>query len=256
MCVRVQADTKQIRVMVCDNGKTIEYELSRKNVKNINLRIDAAGTVKVSAAECVPLKFIESFMIERQDFIFAALEKMQMRREQELANQEKRSSRSYTDGEQFRILGKTLELKVIKSEAEGIVSGDRYLTMYVKKPENIRHKELLFDGWLNAYRAELYEKICRQVYEQFFLLGVTQFPVIKIRRMRSRWGSCHPYKKIITLNSRLIETPVCCIEYVVTHEFSHFIYQDHSKRFHALMTRLMPDWKERKHLLDSIYEWN
>lgn len=256
MCVSVQADTKQIRTVNCGNARTIEYELTRKNVKNINLRIDVTGRVKVSAAEHVPLKFIENFMVERQDFIFAALEKMQVRREQELVNQEKRGNRAYTDGEQFRLLGRTLELKVIKSEAEGIVSGDRYLTMYVKKPENTRHKELLFDGWLNTYRTELYEKICRQVYELFQPLGVAEYPVIKIRMMTSRWGSCHPYKKIVTLNSRLIETPQCCIEYVVTHEFSHFIYPDHSKRFHALMTRLMPDWRERKKLLNSICEWN
>lgn len=242
--------------MVCDNGKTIEYELSRKNVKNINLRIDAAGTVKVSAAERVPLKLIESFMIERQDFIFAALEKMSVHREWELENKAKHENRKYETGECLNILGSRLELKVIKSEAEDIVLGGRYISMYVKKPQNTRHKELLFERWLNDYRTKLYDKICRQVFELFQPLGVTQFPVIKIRTMTSRWGSCHPYKKIVTLNSRLIETPICCIEYVAVHEFSHFIYPDHSKNFHALMTRLMPDWKERKRLLNSIHEWN
>ena len=58
------------------------------------------------------------------------------------------------------------------------------------------------------------------------------------------------------MNSRLIETPVCCIEYVVMHEFCHFIHPDHSRAFHALMTGMMPDWKQRKQLLNSISEWN
>lgn len=252
----LQTYTKQTRTVDCGNGKIIEYELSRKNVKNINLRIDAEGRIKVSAAERVPLKLIESFITERQEFIFDALERMAVHRRQELENQKKRDNRKYADGECFWILGSRLELKLTKSEAEGIVLGERYISMYVKNPENTRHKELLFERWLSAYRTELYEKICRQVYELFQPLGVAEYPVIKIRTMTSRWGSCHPYKKIVTLNSRLIETPQCCIEYVIMHEFSHFIYPDHSKHFHALMTRLMPDWRERKKLLNSIYEWN
>jgi predicted metal-dependent hydrolase len=38
---------------------------------------------------------------------------------------------------------------------------------------------------------------------------------------------------------------------VVMHEFTHFIQPDHSTAFHALMTTLMPDWKERKKRLNS-----
>ena len=39
--------------------------------------------------------------------------------------------------------------------------------------------------------------------------------------------------------------------YVVMHEYCHFLQPDHSPAFHGLMTRLMPDWKERKKLLDE-----
>ena len=45
--------------------------------------------------------------------------------------------------------------------------------------------------------------------------------------------------------------PKICIEYVVLHEFVHFLQADHSKRFYALMTMFMPDWESRARLLEK-----
>jgi predicted metal-dependent hydrolase len=69
--------------------------------------------------------------------------------------------------------------------------------------------------------------------------------------METRWGSCLAHKGIITLNKRLLEAPRHCIEYVVMHELCHFLHPDHSKRFYAFLTTLMPDWRERKSILDQ-----
>ena len=94
------------------------------------------------------------------------------------------------------------------------------------------------------------ETLCRRVYPDFEGLGV-EWPEIRIRSMVSRWGSCHPAKGILTFARQLIEVPESCIEYVVVHEFSHFIHPDHSPRFHDFLTKVMPDWKERRSLLNS-----
>ena len=63
---------------------------------------------------------------------------------------------------------------------------------------------------------------------------------------------------IITLNQHLLEMPVSCIEYVVLHEFCHFLYPNHSKDFYAILSTLMPDWQQRKKLLDknAQFEWS
>ena len=83
-------------------------------------------------------------------------------------------------------------------------------------------------------------------------------PRIHIRSMDTRWGSCLPQKAIITLNRHLLEMPVSCIEYVVLHEFCHFLYPNHSKDFYAILSTLMPDWQQRKKLLDknAQFEWS
>lgn len=74
---------------------------------------------------------------------------------------------------------------------------------------------------------------------------------IRIHPMKTRWGSCNFKKGTLNFNLYLIDQPRECIEYVVMHEFAHFICPDHSPTYHALMTSLMPDWKARRVKLNS-----
>ncbi len=61
------------------NGKTIQYELIYKKVKNINLRIKPDGTVFVSASKRVAQNIIDDLMDSKADFILNALKKYQNR---------------------------------------------------------------------------------------------------------------------------------------------------------------------------------
>ncbi len=72
---------------------------------------------------------------------------------------------------------------------------------------------------------------------------------IKIRQMKTRWGSCNPYKSYINLNIELIKKPKICIEYVIFHELTHLIYPDHSSKFYEYLSLYMSDWEKRKEIL-------
>ena len=74
---------------------------------------------------------------------------------------------------------------------------------------------------------------------------------IRIHPMKSRWGSCNFKKGTLNFNLYLIDQPLECIEYVVMHEFAHFVQPDHSPAYYALMSALMPDWKARKAKLNT-----
>ena len=92
--------------------------------------------------------------------------------------------------------------------------------------------------------------ICESVYPKFKKYGV-EFPELRFRNMVSRWGSCQPKRKVLTFNISLIEAPLACIEYVVVHEFTHFLQPNHSKKFYSQLAMFMPDWKERKRILEK-----
>lgn len=72
-----------------------------------------------------------------------------------------------------------------------------------------------------------------------------------VRYMKTRWGSCSVHKKTIRMSSMLINKPDKCIEYVVVHELTHLIEPSHNQVFHQYMTQFLPDWKERKALLNQ-----
>lgn len=72
-----------------------------------------------------------------------------------------------------------------------------------------------------------------------------------IRDMKSRWGSCTVAKKTIRINLQLARKPEECVEYVIVHELVHLLEPSHNERFHAYMKQFLPDYKERKRLLEE-----
>ena len=66
---------------------------------------------------------------------------------------------------------------------------------------------------------------------------------IRIKRMRSRWGSCNPRTRKITLNLELAKKPAHCLEYVIVHELVHLVERSHNQNFKSLMSHYLPRWK-------------
>ena len=98
----------------------------------------------------------------------------------------------------------------------------------------------------------IFTEILDEVYPAFIPYGIAR-PKLRIRTMKSCWGSCLVNKGIITLNRKLLMQPRECIEYVVVHELCHFIHPNHSKEFYKFMEQFMPDWKERKGRLNGRF---
>ncbi len=225
------------------NQRVIEYELTRKPVKNINLRINLDGRVLVSANNKVAVEYIDGLIREKQDYIIRKLDEFERKR-----SQQETYKRQYISGEIYNILGESFSLKLIQGQEEKVTLEGNHIYLKVKDKNDFKRKEKLMGKWFKQLEIETFDQICKEIYEVFKKYGL-EYPEIKIRHMTSRWGSCRPRKNSITLNSRLIEKPISCIEYVVLHEFAHFIHPNHSKKFYDFVSSLMPDWKERKELL-------
>lgn len=224
-------------------GRTITYNLERKNVKNINLRIKADQSIYMSANNSASDAVIEDFLKEKADYILKALDHYA-----EIAKYAP-SPKQYIDGESFKILGHDRRLKVIQGKRNMVESDEAYIFLTVKDAADFDLKKKTMDKWLKNYCKEIIQAVCESVYPKFQKYGV-EYPELRFRNMISRWGSCQPKRKILTFNISLVEAPFACIEYVVTHEFTHFLQPNHSKKFYNQLAMFMPDWQERKRILE------
>jgi len=226
------------------NNQKITYELNRKNVKNLNLRIKPDGTISVSANNRISEERINLFLIEHTDFILNALKKYE-----EVAKNRPKENELKT-GETIKILGSERTLKVEVGNKNNVFCDKYFFVLTVKDINDFELKQKTIDKWKKEQATKLVTEICEAMYP-YFKKYVPVFPEIKFRKMTSRWGSCRPKANILTFNTALIEAPVECIEYVVAHEFTHFLEANHSKNFYNKLEKIMPDWKERKKKLNN-----
>ncbi len=237
--------TTSTKRKVLAGNKTIEYIYTEKDVKNINLRIKSTGEVLVSAHKKVGIKRVERFLIEKADFIFKHLDTFSKKRN------DIPLYKKYTSGESYWYLGRRLTLLVLKDNKEHVSIEGNNLLLIIKNPDDVKRKEKLVKKFFDKKCIDSFEEIALETYKACHMHNFP-YPTIKIRAMKSRWGSCMVSKKQITLNKKLIEAPLKCIEYVILHEFVHFTHPNHSKNFYDMLSILMPDWKERKKILNTF----
>ncbi len=219
---------------------TLTYTLTRKKVKNINLRIRSDGSVHISAAPRVPIDQIEKFLQKNAAFILHAIDEMEKRRKQ-------MPFLTLQDGDTIYLAGKAYVLDVRLGLHNTIRRNGN--TVYMEVIENTP-----------AIRQQLYHTLLQQEGKRLFpgsairmVSKLSDYPIempsLRQRIMRSRWGSCMPYKGIITMNTYLAIMPERIIDHVMLHELCHLIHPNHSRHFYNVMTMIMPDWKERKAML-------
>lgn len=206
--------------------------LQRKPIKNINLRIQRTGEVRLTAPLKMPLHVITNFLHSKQMWIETHRHR--------LTQLKKPTLQQFITGEHILFQGKTYELQLRETTHEPRIEiANHQLHLFIKPNASDTEKHRFLKQWyhdqMQAYLPSLFDK-----WESIIGVNATQ---IRIKHMKSRWGSCHPIKKHITLNLRLIEKPLICLEYVIVHELVHLLEASHNQRFHALMTHYLPDWK-------------
>lgn len=79
--------------------------------------------------------------------------------------------------------------------------------------------------------------------------------VVKIRKMKTRWGSCNHRDGRIWINLELVRYPLPALEMVVVHELIHLRYAHHGGEFYHLLEQHLPDWKIRQKLLEQYFTY-
>lgn len=220
--------------------ENIQVEVIWKKVKNINIRIKPPGEkVFVSAPLEVSTNTIVELIRSKKDWIAA---------KQSLLRRELKS-----------------RFALVNTESEMLFQGHRYpvewlhttgknrLKMYHDQKIVIRStgvlsasgREDLMSDW---YRSQLKLIVPELLNKWLPIIGV-ELGEWRIRRMKTRWGSCNIVKRRIWLNLELVKLPPACLEYVVVHELVHLLEAKHNARFWGLVESFLPDWQERRKTL-------
>jgi len=209
------------------------YELIRKPVKNINLRVENDGSLRISASPHVSMEKIEQFIISEQKFIENALGRIEQRREEVPVT-----------AKRVRWLGKEYPVRLLSSSRECAVLEQNEIRVFTRFPEDGHVEELL-----RKFVAESFIGVCRSLNEQvrreLMDSGIVPPPtLITIKDMKSRWGSCSWAKGHISINLRLAAYPRETVLSVFWHEYAHYWHHDHSQRFYAFLNEHCPNYKE------------
>ena len=241
-----QKSTKSVRPILL-GGRNLSYECVRKKVKNVNIRIRPDGTLFVSAPRAVSYQRIEEILRAREDFILRAMDRARERMDQY------RNAYNCDEGERISFMGGTYTLRFAERGASR-VDGENLILVLRKTEDREKRREALkrfAEKRLGEYARERFA----EVYPLFS--EATPMPELKLRVMRARWGSCRPKSAVITLNTRLAFYPTAYIDYVILHEFTHFLHADHSSSFWSALAAHMPDFAQRRTALNAfpVAEW-
>lgn len=216
----------------------IEILIRRKPIKNLYLRIEQETLQAfISAPLRMPAADIERFILSKANWLQQKLDFLAKRR-LVFAAQE-------TAGESLWLWGKKYAVRFIPGREKIVIA------------EN----EVIFSGSIENSSTEKLTRCIDKLYRQQLTQQIEQFAAFwqkrlqltasgwRIRKMKTRWGTCNTFSRMITINYNLVRLPVECLEYIIVHELAHLYEPNHSSRFKNFLTQNLPDWKQRESLL-------
>ena len=215
---------------------SFSYELTRKKVKNINIRV-SGGVICVSAPRATPRERISRFVLENEVFVRRAVA-------EQTARAERRRPTSYRSGGVFYYLGVPRTLAVEKGSRGVRLEGER-LFVSLPCPEDEGAVERLLGEWISRETLATVTELCRRSLGDF-APHLRELPALYVRTMKRRLGSCCPARESVTFARTLACLPPECIEYVVLHELCHFIFADHSPDFYRELGARLPNHRALK----------
>ena len=236
---------KQIEKSILLGGRAVTYTLTRKKIKNLNLRVRADGTIAVSVPLRASDREVEAFVKSHSAFVLSALERFEKRR------QNAPTPHTFTDGEQLCVFGETLDIRVLAGKKICGVCDGKTLFLTVKDTTDESQRRRAAEQWAAKYLSQTVLDICAHAERDFEFYKIPR-PIVKFRRMTSRWGSCNPRQATLTFNYALIGAPIEAVEYVVYHEFAHLLYPNHSPAFYEQVSVFLPDWRARRAMLKAV----
>ena len=205
-------------------------------MKNIILRIKDDGEIVVSAPYGLSERYIQEFVNSKKNWIAKKLEV--------LAEKKKKETFELITGEVIRIFGREYTIEVFDLRPDDCkIEGDK-LKIYSMN-NSYEAKKKILENFLFFKLTDLLTELNERIGKEIGYLPEK----IRVKNMKSRWGSCNSSKRHINYNLQLYSKAIEAIEYVVLHELSHIPHPHHQKSFWDFVRKYMPDYKLRQEML-------
>jgi len=235
--------TKVVTHIIEFGSRQIPYRLYRADRKRLRIVVSPELTVDVHAPRTANDEQIHLAVRKKAPWIMRKLDKLE-------TYHPLPAPKRYVSGETLVYLGRQYRLKVVKDSKQSAKLLGRFLWVWVEDKNDTQSVKKAVDQWYRKRARATLGRYLEKCYTVVLRHGVPE-PLLVIRKMRARWGSCSNSGRI-TLNVKLVQVPVHCIEYVIMHELCHLKHNNHSKAFYSLLTRCQPDWRKRKEILDKF----
>ena len=213
--------------------------------EKIVIHIHPNGSVQVDAPSGTANAAVKEAVQKRARWVTTQLEQFREQQREVLP-------RRYVSGESHFYQGRRYPLKILRAQGEPRVAlrrGQLRITTADRSPHAV--KTLLWQ-WYRAHARDTFQRRLGVLAQQVSWLPAPR-PLITLRTMRKRWGSCSPRGHIV-LNPHLVKAPRDCIDYVIMHELCHLKEHNHGPQFYRSLSQVMPDWKAVKSRLDGMAE--
>ena len=117
----------------------------------------------------------------------------------------------WTDGEPHAFLGRAYPLRLIQGEERGVWRTDHEILVHLPNPSRKKVVKGLVEGWEQEEARALFRHRMDLLIRTTPALEVRVKPILKLRRMKARWGSCSPEGTIL-MNTHAIKVPLKLVQ--------------------------------------------
>jgi predicted metal-dependent hydrolase len=220
----------------------IPVEIVRKNIKNLHLGVyPPEGSVRISVPTHITDENVRLAIVSRLSWI--------KKRQDEFKKQPRQTEREYVSGESHYFEGRRYLLEVIERQArhELVLKSNAKMELFVKPKTSKDNKALVVTNW---YRQQLKMKIPLLLEKWQPIIG-KQANDWRVKKMKTKWGSCNIGEKRIWINLELAKKSPECLEYILVHELVHLHERHHNENFMRLMDKFLPNWRLSRDILKS-----
>lgn len=210
----------------------MEFDIIRKDIRHMYLRVrPGSAAVEISAPYGLKLSEIEKAVLAKTDWLDAKLRAMQ----------------PHSAPDRILLWGKPHGLRLVSDAASTRIelrNGQIILHLAEGKRAEPQVAAAILDLWRKRLVLEAAEPVVKTWTKTLNLEPVR----IACRRMKIRWGTCYPLRRLVNLNSGLACQHPACLELVIVHELGHFFIGHHGPQFKKWMSGHLPDWQKREKL--------